>query len=192
MTKPKSSGKKRLQKRKDAKYPNLERDLNLKGRQDYIETEYIDGVYDDETGKLVIRPLTNEEKQWLDSFYNEYVNVNLKDSLIHDVMTEDQRKSLKNEVKKLNKRIKANQQQINKLIIENNVLKNEVVELKKLDYKGDIISAHNARNTCAFNFSKKTYQQVSLDEFEYDDWVMKQWEGYDLEHMIIPDEEDLD
>lgn len=46
--------------------------MNLKVRRYYIDTEYINGVKD-ENGQRVIRPLTEEEKDWLNKFYGEYV-----------------------------------------------------------------------------------------------------------------------
>ena len=54
------------------KYPALRRDLNLKVRRYYIEPDYIHGARD-KNGKVVIRPLTNDEKAWLNKFYEETV-----------------------------------------------------------------------------------------------------------------------
>jgi hypothetical protein len=43
----------------------------LKTRIEYMDVEYINGIYD-EFGNQVMRPLTPEEKDWLDKFYKEY------------------------------------------------------------------------------------------------------------------------
>lgn len=54
------------------KYPALKRDLNLKSRRYYIEADYVDGVRN-ENDELVIRPLTEDEKAWLNKFYEETI-----------------------------------------------------------------------------------------------------------------------
>lgn len=66
-----------MSRRSDAKYPALNPKLNLKGRRDYIEAEYVNGVYD-ENGKKVIRALNAEEKEWLNKFYQESVITSFK------------------------------------------------------------------------------------------------------------------
>jgi hypothetical protein len=67
-------------KKKRKRWDNLKRNRNLKHRRDYIETHYIDGM-ESITGKGEgIRPLTPEEKDWLDKFYGEFVNA----SVSHD------------------------------------------------------------------------------------------------------------
>lgn len=68
---------KKKTKRSKAKYPALKKDLNLRSRRDYIEPEYINGVYD-ENGRQVIRALTAEEKEWLNKFYEETVVTSFK------------------------------------------------------------------------------------------------------------------
>jgi len=65
----KTKGRKKT-KRNQTKYPNLKKELTLKSRQDFLETEYVDGVYDKE-GKQVIRGLNDEEQEWLNKFYKE-------------------------------------------------------------------------------------------------------------------------
>lgn len=73
-----------MSRRKKTKYPNLNPGLNLKKRTEIIETDYVNGVRN-EKGELVIRPLTDEEKAWLDKFYKEYANgEKLSDDSFHD------------------------------------------------------------------------------------------------------------
>lgn len=64
--------KKKTSRRSKCKYPALERSLNLKSRRYYIEPDYINGVIS-EDGEQVIRPLNEEEKAWLNKFYEETV-----------------------------------------------------------------------------------------------------------------------
>lgn len=78
----KDDTKKRKTRRSKIKHPNLDRKYNIKARRDYIETDYIDGIYDS-NGNEVMRPLTDEEKEWLDQFYKETVNANLSDAKLY-------------------------------------------------------------------------------------------------------------
>lgn len=56
----------------------LKREKNLKSRRYFIETDYINGVKDS-SGKYVMRPLTQEEKEFLNKYYKEVVNAQPKD-----------------------------------------------------------------------------------------------------------------
>lgn len=67
---------KKSTKKEDLRY--LKRSKNLKHRRYNIETEYIDGVRDQD-GNEVMRPLTREEKEFLNKFYKETVNAAPKD-----------------------------------------------------------------------------------------------------------------
>jgi hypothetical protein len=70
------------------RWDNLKKNKNLKLRQDYIDTHYIDGMRSI-TGKgKGIRALTEEEKDWLNKFYGEYTNASVNhesyDDQLHD------------------------------------------------------------------------------------------------------------
>ena len=71
---PKKKGK---TKRSKEKYPSLKRNLNSKVRQEYVDYDYVDGFKDYKSGELVMRPLTEEEKQFLEDFNNEYYNASV-------------------------------------------------------------------------------------------------------------------
>lgn len=71
-----SSTTKEKKRRDRVKYPNINPNVNLPSRVDYLEGfRYIDGVVD-ETGKMVIRPLNDSEKAFLDKFEAETVSAN--------------------------------------------------------------------------------------------------------------------
>jgi polyhydroxyalkanoate synthesis regulator phasin len=53
----------------------LKKASNTRSRKDVIEAHYVDGVYDKD-GELVIRPCSQEEKDWLEQFYEETVVTN--------------------------------------------------------------------------------------------------------------------
>jgi hypothetical protein len=84
--------KSKRNRRNQSKYPALEKKFTLKGRQEFIDTEYINGVFDKD-GNQVIRGLTDEEKEWLNKFYQEDLNAsfNHDDPLIDT--TEGRKKS---------------------------------------------------------------------------------------------------
>jgi hypothetical protein len=65
-------GEEKVNKRRKVKYPALDPRFNLKGRKCYIEADYINGVYN-QNGNMVMRPLTDDEKEWLNKYYEETV-----------------------------------------------------------------------------------------------------------------------
>lgn len=71
--------KKKKNLRMNSKRPELVPTMNLKGRQDYMDTGYIDGIYD-EKGREVMRPLTDKEKDFLAQFYKETVNADKRNN----------------------------------------------------------------------------------------------------------------
>jgi len=82
------SKKKSELKKENKKFRYLQREKNLKSRRYFIDTDYIDGVFNEE-GKQVIRGLNEEEKAWLNQFYKEDVCASRKDAILHDP-TDDQ------------------------------------------------------------------------------------------------------
>lgn len=65
--------------RSKVKYPGLKRKYCHRDRQDYWEGDYVDGVKNAE-GDIVIRPLNEEEKAWLNAFNEEEVNMRVCES----------------------------------------------------------------------------------------------------------------
>lgn len=92
-------GKKRQPKnpnstRSKVKFPGLKRKYTLADRQDYFEGEYADGVKNEE-GEVVIRPLNDEEKAWLNAFNEEFVNIRVCESdNPRFVLTGDERRAM--------------------------------------------------------------------------------------------------
>jgi hypothetical protein len=56
--------------------------MNLKARQDYMDVDYVNGVYDDK-GREVMRKMTDQEKDWLAQFYKEWLNADRSDSKLY-------------------------------------------------------------------------------------------------------------
>jgi hypothetical protein len=161
-----STEKMRTKKHKN-KFDPLRKNGTLKTRQDFIETDYVNGVKD-ETGRMVIRPLTKEETEWLSQYYQEAENVNF-------LKTEE----IKAEHEKLRKLIRKYRpykeiygeehpkvlQQREKLRFlreESNSLFVDEKSRKEL-YKQD-----NDRRNDVFNVAKQTGALVNFDLPEYD------------------------
>ena len=64
-----------MAKRDKVKHPYLKHGMNTKSRKDFIEPDYVDGVVGVDGG-IAIRPLNEEERDWLNKYYKEVVNTN--------------------------------------------------------------------------------------------------------------------
>lgn len=212
MTKNGKSQEKSL--REKTEYPAFNKGLNLSSRKDYIETDYIDGVRDEE-GKLVIRGLTDKEKEWLNTFYEETIITNFT----HDpelkrlnrkkkaIIMDDTVKSLQLEVKKLEENKSKNGKRIRELkqIIRLTKKQNaeiyadqleeieeELQELRdelllfpdKEDHK-QFYNANNARNNCIFNRSRMMNKLLTLDAEDYDSFMATKYKNIDTEEALI-------
>lgn len=169
--------------KKSRAYNYLSKNGTYKLRHDQIETSYIHGVKD-ENGKVVIRPLNKDEKKFLNKFYKETVHCNLSND----------------EIKDLNKKIKALKRQYKDQFKDTGKYPSEVIKLekkvetlrKKMDLfytnKEDvnkIYSEQNAANRCIFNKSKTEGLLSGLDMTQYDEMERDKLKESDYE-----DEED--
>lgn len=67
---------KKTSSRSKKKHKNIDKRYNLALRQEYMDVDYVNGVKNAK-GELVIRPMTDEEKTWLDNFYKEDLNASI-------------------------------------------------------------------------------------------------------------------
>lgn len=165
-----------MTRRKKEKYPNLKKDLNLKGRRDYIDTHYVDGVYD-EKGNKVIRELNEEEKKWLDEFYRCNVNASFTEKT--DIFTElDEQKrrevkvdlrTIKKEIEKIQKEINEHHISINELVEKKALLEDDYDKLYSKDIKKQIYDENNSRNRCLYNQAKKRGKLIKINRRTYED-----------------------
>lgn len=208
------NGKKEKSRRSKTKFPALNKGMNLNSRKDYIEPDYVNGLYDNE-GNELIRPLTEDEKAWLNQFYEETVVTNF----YHDsdlkklnkykkhIVEDDNVKALLEEIKELEKDRKTNARRIKELreIIKLTKKQNEETYAEELEFieeelqelreqkllypdKDDhkqFYNANNSRNNCIFNRSRITKRLVGLDTDEYDNYLSKQLKGLDVEQIPI-------
>jgi len=154
----------------------------------------MDGIYDGK-GKQIMRPLSSEEKQWLDKFYKENLNASFaeKDNL-NDVLEEKERKLLKKQIKKLRlesetlqKQVNANITQNNELTIQRNNVEKQIQDLLDKDKKKRAYDENNARNRCLYNQARKTGKLVKLSNDDYDQFSVDWMERYDWENIIVDD-----
>ncbi len=190
--------------------------MNLSSRKDYIEPEYINGVYD-KNGKEVIRALTDQEKEWLNKYYEETVVTNFYhepelrklNRIKKNIIEDDTVKELQQEVKELSKNKIANATRIKQLkeIIKLTKKQNEETYSDKLenieeelqeardeyllypdkeDHKR-FYNDNNARNACLFNKMRITGRLDDLKISEFDNYLAERLDGLDIEY--IPEEE---
>lgn len=128
--------------RQTKQYPALEKDVNLKFRKDFIEVDYINGVYNDQ-GQQIIRKLSDDEKAYLNKFYEETINTDF---------------SHHPELKRLLK--------LKNEIIEDDTIKacyKQVIELKTQSLKltNKMQQAKQQSNTIDYDLYKKTRGNVN-------------------------------
>ena len=185
-----------MSKRNKAKYPALEKGLNIKSRKDYIEVDYINGVKGD-SGDYAIRPLNEDELEFLNKFYEETIVTNFthdpkikhltqkKKNIIEDKTVQKLKKELKTlKSEKAEKKKIKEQQEIIKLTKQQNeeTYKQELedIEIELQELREDILlypdredhkqfyNDNNRRNSCLYNMAKKTYKLLSIDSEEYE------------------------
>jgi hypothetical protein len=203
MKKPKTS------RRSQSQYPALNKKLNLPSRKEFIETDYINGVFNEE-GKQVMRPLTHDEKKFLNDFYEETVGANF----LHDTelkrLSDAKRKiiedseviKLKEECKLISDRKEKNRlQQIIKCLKKQNEEKYEkklrsierlmqerrdkvLLYSNKEEHK-QFYKANNDRNVCLFNKLNTSQEIRYFDLEEYEQVAQKTLDAIDYEDYLI-------
>lgn len=183
-----------MAKRRKGKYPNLDPSQNLKSRTDYIETDYVNGVKD-QHGREVIRPLTEDEKAWLDQYYGEHVaNSDRSLNPTEEIMQYMKQKS---EIKKEIARVRREEGVKTNSYIEYKKGKIEEIE-KALDFLREeagvfnptcdeqrkLYSTNNSRNFCVYNNRKARGMLLDLTTETYDSFIATFWDtlaGFDYD-----------
>lgn len=189
-------------KREKAKYPALDKGLNTSSRKDYIEPEYINGVYDNE-GNELIRPLTDDEKSFLNQYYEEAIVTNFyhepelrrlnkkKNQIIEDDTVKNMQKRLKvlRQDKTKNKKEIRQLEEIIRLTKKQNLetyadqleeIEQELDELRqefllypdREDHKA-FYNENNSRNNCLYNKFRSMNQLMFLDVKKIDYATLK-------------------
>ena len=153
--------KRKVTRRSKAKYPALQKKYNLKMRRDYIEPDYINGVRDDD-GNVVIRPLNDEEKNFLNNFYEEVINANFK----HDYELRDLNDQIK-ELKAIENPTKAELRKLDCLRLQYYQRADEVLLFTDEEDQRKIYNENNSRNRCLYTRIKSSGRLVELNNETY-------------------------
>lgn len=174
---------------KKKKYDFLNKQGTFLTRKDFIETEYVNGVKND-NGELVIRPLTKEEKEWLSQFYAEVEHGNFKNTRELKQQTKklkELRRQYKSAAKngdtasmeKKFKEVEAQEKVVRHLREETNCF---YVDDK---HRKDIYDIDNRRRRDIYNTSKINNNLVYYDITEYDKFTTEAISDIDPEDIIL-------
>lgn len=156
-----------------------------------MDTHYIDGMPSiTGDGSQGIRPLTDEEKDWLDNFYRQDLIASWKpdeSGLIEG--SEEFVAKIEKSLKKAKNSLKAAVKKKDvELVRELNATIDELnEEYRKLNRKIDSYRRNNERNRCLHNQSKKTGKLVYVDYRSLDEDDATRLNGLELEHLIVDD-----
>lgn len=204
----------RMSKRKKTKFPALNKGVNTLARKDFIEVDYINGVRDAK-GNIVIRAMTEAEKQWLNDFYEETVITNFlhhpelqrlhaeKRDIIeckYVKKMKEQIKSLKgagpdhqDTVRELKQTIKLTKEQnrernyrrIRKIESDMQKVRDSVLLYSNKEDHKQFYKENNDRNNCIYNTCKKRNILIDLDIDAIDSLMAKHLECIDYEDLVI-------
>ena len=174
--------KKKKNRRNNAKYPALDPSLNLKSRRDVVDNRYYVKGVKDSKGNLVMPPLDERAKQFLNDFNKEYYNADFSGSEnVHTTLID--RDTLE-DVKAQIRAVKAKRERIfgkssNTTTEEDRNLAekyNEEIEemehfLNNMYPKRASEHANNKRNYDLINYAKRSnkFQLDSWDELRDDE-----------------------
>lgn len=144
-------------------YNHMDKRGTVKRRQEFIETEYVDGVFD-AYGNEVIRPMTAEERAWLAQFYAETEHGTFAKTEEIRTQTKLLKKMLETR-DEFDPQILAQRQAIEKLRAETGTF--YVTD----EERQAIWTNDNARGRDLFNLAKTSNNLVYVDVTEYDTFV---------------------
>jgi hypothetical protein len=196
--------KKKNNKRTKTKYPGLKQNLNLRSRYEELDQNYLNGVFDENSGEQIIRPLTDDEKDYLNRFNEEYTNANYNHGgkRIHPVKKKESEKNkflidvkldFVEYLKKLNKYIEQSilknksKNQIKKSV---NAFKKSVLAIINKEFKNikdtyqkDSYDRNNSRNRCLVTKTKAMGKTYLFDDLPKSMLVNEEYEN-DIIEMI--------
>ncbi len=159
-----TKSKRKGNRRSREKYPALQKKFNLKMRQDYIEPDYVNGTFNAK-GEMVMRPLNDEEKDFLNSYYEEVVVTNF----MHDDILKALYKAMK-PLKKKKVLTEEDHDDLMRLQIEYYMRADEVLLYSDHEDQKKIYGENNSRNRCIFNRPKSSGILDELNDATYDEF----------------------
>lgn len=161
----------------------------MKTRQDFIEADYVNGVYNKD-GSEAMRPLTEKETEWLSQFYAETEHGNFKktieieeqDAVYKELckhMKQNQKKMSSGQVLELREKIEEAYNKLVHLRSETNTFYPEDADRKEIWNKG------NRRKEDVFNRAKVSNNLISFDIPEFDDFTTRAEKDINPEHLVL-------
>lgn len=173
---------KNIGKRKDrTKYNHSHKGGTYSTKRDYIEADYVKGLYDKE-GNEIMRPLNKEEAAFLDNFYKETVHAKLNNS--------DLSRELMVRIKKLRREVAEDHPELIETIKQYELEKKRLGNTYyTLDDTKRIYSENYSRNNCAFNILSKTENMLMSIQDGYFEGDEDEEDGIlELEDLIVKSE----
>jgi len=175
---------------KRKRYNYLDKKGTVQTRHDYIETDYVNGVKDPNSGELVMRKMTDDEKQWLSQFIAETEHGNINKS-----------KEIKNELKirtglvsaRYAAKISGRVDEMYKLEQEIQAVTAKIERLRENcnnfytteEQAKEIYERDNARRRDVYNTAKISDNLVLYDLNEYDKFTTEAATDVDPENIIM-------
>lgn len=161
----------------------------MKTRRDFIEAEYVDGVYDAK-GNQLIRPLTDQEREWLSQFYAETEHGNFvktreieAQEQLYKQLQRDYKKNYKSlsfeQASALREELDATYKKLVHLRAETNTFYPEDEDRHEIFTKG------NRRKEDVFNLAKNANRLINLDLPEMDQFTSRAEKEISPETMVL-------
>lgn len=148
-----------MSRREKNKYPYLSKDLNLKKRQDYLDNVYYVNGVKDKKGELVMPPLDEESKEWLNKFNKEFYGAsfssNDEDNLHKQLVSDEEIKEIRQTLSEVRKSQYStrDREKLAEIYKDIEGLENY---LRTVYPQKDCTDANNDRNRCLLNTGKAT------------------------------------
>ena len=169
------SQKRKKKHRSKVLHPNLNYKYTILSRHEFLDCKYYVNGVKNEHGEEVIRPLTEEEKTWLDNFYAGDLNAsfNEKNEYIFKLSSEDEAKcnSLQNELTAIRKELnkykgkKEIPDEVKDLYTKKKEIQEEYYRINK---KADSFQRNNRRNHDLYGKLKIQGKLTSISELNND------------------------
>jgi hypothetical protein len=171
------------------KYNPLNKQGTVKTRQDFIEAEYVNGVYDSK-GNERIRPMTKEEIEWLSRFYQETEHSTFQSN--EQIRKQEALyKQLCRDFKAHKKYMSFEESQSFREKVDEAY--NELVHLRSEtntfypddNDRREIYTKSNRRREDIFNRAKVTNNLISLDLPEFDQFTSRAEKDISGENLVL-------
>ena len=171
--------KKKTNRRSRTQHPALQKKFNLKMRQDYIEPDYVNGTFNAK-GEQVIRPLNHEEKNFLNSFYEEVIGANF----MHDRILKELHRAMK-PLKAKTDLTEEESDDLMRLQIEYYMRADEVLLYSDPEDQKKLYGENNARNRCLYNRTKSIGILDELNDTTYDEFHRNVYNDKDAADTLL-------